>query len=88
MINAFDILSINIDSVDEIAPAIRDIQQALSQYPNLPAQYEGLALMEKWCGILNQKKASDSLSEEEIRQLKFDIDLSLNSFNEKVLGKH
>mmetsp|Transcript_23973 Transcript_23973/g.32644 ORF Transcript_23973/g.32644 Transcript_23973/m.32644 type:complete len:89 (-) Transcript_23973:48-314(-) len=88
MISAFDILSINIDSVDEIAPAIRDIQQALSQYPNLPPAYEGLGLMEKWCNVLNQKKASDTLSEDEIRQLKFDIDLSLNSFNEKVLGKH
>ena len=53
MINAFDILSINIDSVDEIAPAIRDIHQALSQYPNLPANYEGLSLMEKWTGVLN-----------------------------------
>ena len=43
-------------------------------YPNLPPSNDAVVLISKWVNILKNKKASDELSEDEIRQLKADID--------------
>ena len=74
MIGAIDILEIDIKEVDQIYPAINEIQNALSQYPNLPKNNDCLQKIQKWVNILKNKNASDQLSDEEIRQLKFDLD--------------
>tara|TARA_B110000285_G_C14873529_1_gene490368 strand:+ start:426 stop:659 length:234 start_codon:yes stop_codon:yes gene_type:complete len=74
MIGAIDILEIDIKEVDQIYPAINEIQNALSQYPNLPKNNDCLSKIQKWVNILKNKNASDQLSDEEIRQLKFDLD--------------
>jgi len=65
------------NSVDEIAPPIRDVHQALHNYPNLPASYTGLTSISKWVKIFETKKASDSLSPEEVRELKYDLQQAL-----------
>ena len=43
-----DMLSLNITSVDEILPPLRDVQNALSSYPQLPKDYQGLVNVTKW----------------------------------------
>ena len=42
MIGAQDILEIDIKEVDQIYPAINEIEKALLNYPNLPANNECL----------------------------------------------
>ena len=37
-----DMLTLEIKSVDEISPSLRDVHQALMNYPKLPADYQGL----------------------------------------------
>ena len=76
-IQPIDVLTLGITSVDEIAPPIRDVHQALLNYPQLPASYQGLALVEKWVNILNSKNATDDLREDEVRQLKYDLELAI-----------
>ena len=34
-----DVLALDIRAVDELLPALRDVQQALQNYPNLPSDY-------------------------------------------------
>ena len=66
-IRPIDLLSLEITSVDEILPALRDLHGALNNYPQLPADYQGISIVSKWESKMNTMKASDSLSEEEAR---------------------
>ena len=43
-----DVLALDIKSVDELLPAIRDVVAALQNYPNLPADYQGLPKINNW----------------------------------------
>ena len=74
-----------ITSVDQIAPYIRDIQVALGNYPNMPANFTGIVTIRKWIDFFAGKAATDDLNEQELRQIKFDIESVMNQFNE-VLG--
>ncbi len=78
-------MSLNLNSCDQVFPAIKDIKMALGNYPNLPSNYTGTAIIDKWANVFEGKKASDELEEEEIRQLKFDLENVMNEFNEVVL---
>ena len=60
-------LALNMNNVDEIQPAIVDIQNALNNFPNLPKNSECIEKINKWVTILKQKQASDSLSDTEIK---------------------
>lgn len=82
MISALDVVSMGMSSVDQLAPYIRDIQIAFQNYPNLPKQFEGLGLIKKWVDFFGNKSATDDLNENEIRQLKFDIESMMNQFNQ------
>lgn len=73
-IQPLDVLALGINSVDEIAHPVRDVQQALMNYPNLPQSYQGLNLVTKWVDTLSKKKATDTLTDDEVRQLKFDLE--------------
>ena len=37
-----DVLQLGINAVDEVLPHIRDLSQALSNYPNMPSSYAGI----------------------------------------------
>ena len=75
-IGPIDVMTMGVTAVDEILPHIRDLSTALNSYPNMPASYKGTATINKWVGILQNKKASEDLSDDEIRQLKLDLDTS------------
>jgi hypothetical protein len=66
-IGPIDVMVMGVTAVDEILPHIRDLNSALSSYPNMPSSYKGTATINKWLGILQTKKASEELSEDEIR---------------------
>ena len=55
MIGAHDMLALNMNNVDEIQPAIVDIQNALNNFPNLPKNSECIEKISKWVTILKQK---------------------------------
>lgn len=76
-ITPIDVLELGMTSIDEIAPPIRDVYQALNNYPNMPATYTGLATIGKWVKILDTKKATDNLNPEEVRSLKYDLGQAL-----------
>lgn len=74
--------------MEEIVPPVRDLHTALLNYPQLPADYKGLELVSKWVSILGTKKAVDTLSDDEVRQLKFDLEQGFQNFNDVVLKQH
>ena len=83
-----DVLALDIRSVDELLPALRDVQQALQNYPNLPSDYQGLPTVTNWVNKMSTMKASDSLEEDDARQLKFELDGAMQRFNDVVLRGH
>ena len=70
-------LALEIKSVDEVLPVISDVHRALIDYPKLPSGYQGLNVVSNWVNKMKAMKASDSLSDEDARQLKFDLDSSM-----------
>ena len=46
---------------------------ALGNFPNMPAEYHGTALIKKWVDLLRLKSANDQLTTEELKQLGHDI---------------
>ena len=51
----------------------------------MPVEYKGLQLMQKWVSIVDSRKATETLSEEEVRQLKFDLAQAYEQFRTLVL---
>ena len=80
MIGAIDLLEMNFCEVDQIFPAIKEIHQALLSYPNLKSDNECLMKITSWVDNLKGRNFNDSLSEDDIRKLKFDLDSSFASF--------
>ena len=83
-----DVLALDIRSVDELLPALRDVQQALQNYPNLPADYQGLNTVTTWVDKMSTMKAHEELAEEDARQMKFELDGAMQRFNDVVLRGH
>jgi hypothetical protein len=67
------VLELGMSSVDEVAPRILDVHQALNNYPNLPVSYNGLALVSKWIKFFENKPATYCLTPDEVRDLKYDL---------------
>ena len=87
-ITALDMIEMDARAVDDLLPAITQIVQALQNYPNLPADYKGLQTTTTWQTKLSALKAFDQISEEEARQLKFELQGAMQHFNDVVLRGH
>jgi hypothetical protein len=44
----------------------------------MPADFQGTVIIKKWVDFFHSKSATDDLSEQELRQLKFDIENVMN----------
>ena len=86
-ITALDILALNQRAVDEVQPRISDIINSLLRIRSVSPDFEGIVKMRHWLISLNNKKAHIELSEDEVRQLKFDLDSSYSAFMALLDGK-
>lgn len=80
-ITGMDKLRLEIRSMDDLYPDVKDLAENLSRLSLLPADYEGRNKVEKWLTILNAMEASDELTETQARQMIFDLDTSYNELN-------
>jgi hypothetical protein len=71
-----DVLVMGESGVDEILPHINELHTSLKNFPDMPAHYQGTEKVVKWVELLSSKAASDSLTEDETRALKLDLDTS------------
>ena len=73
----------DLKAVDDVGPYIKDCFFALKRYPNPPADFQSkqLARVEKWYAKISSMNAVDILAEEEIRQLKYEIQDCYDTFN-------
>lgn len=79
-----DTLKLNMAAKDQVSPILFDLIQSLYKVPQLPADFTGRALLQRWFDQLEQMRASDRLHEEEVRQLLFDIESAYNTFMQLI----
>ncbi|XP_047326969.1 vacuolar protein sorting-associated protein 28 homolog 2-like [Impatiens glandulifera] len=79
-ITSMDSLKLNMLAVDQIHPLLSDLSASLNKLTILPPDFEGKIKMKEWIGRLSKMGAADELTEQQSRQLHFDLESSYNSF--------
>eukprot|EP00126_Sphaerothecum_destruens_P015450 Sdes_comp9454_c0_seq1m917 len=79
-ITLMDSLKLNMVAVDEIFPLLNDLLEGVNNVSTLSPDFEGKNEIKKWLTKLNSMKASDELSEEDVRQLLFVLENAHNAF--------
>lgn len=86
LMGARDMLEMNMASTEYIMPAVRDCFMSMQRYPSLPASFEGMKTLENWYKKVSTMKVADTLTEEEIKQLKYDLGNIFDAFSAIVQG--
>ncbi|KAL4391733.1 hypothetical protein AHAS_Ahas03G0274600 [Arachis hypogaea] len=79
-ITAMDSLKLNMVAVDQVHPLLSDLYASLNKLTILPPDFEGKTKMKEWIARLSKMGAADELTEQQARQLHFDLESSYNSF--------
>lgn len=80
-ITIIDKLRLEIKSMDELHPDLRELSETMNRLSLIPADFEGRAKMNQWLQTMSSMAASDELNESQVRQLIFDLESSYNAFN-------
>ncbi|XP_037271307.1 vacuolar protein sorting 28 [Rhipicephalus microplus] len=80
-ITIIDKLRLEIKSMDELQPDLRELSETMSRLSLIPANFEGKAKVDEWLQTMSLMAASDELNESQVRQLIFDLESSYNAFN-------
>ncbi|KAK9082176.1 hypothetical protein Syun_010572 [Stephania yunnanensis] len=79
-ITAMDTLKLNMVAVDQVHPVLADLLASLNKLTILPGEFEGRVKMREWIGRLSKMGAADELTDQQARQLHFDLESSYNLF--------
>ena len=82
LITAMDALKLNLRAIDEIQPLINDIVKLLRQVNGIGQDFEGVRLMMSWLTRFSSMRAVDVITEDDARQLSFDVESSYSAFRE------
>jgi len=73
-------------SVDQLLPYLRDLLDALNKMPNLSPDFIGKAKIKEWIMVLTPQPASYQLTDEQVRQISFDLESSHDAFFKTLSG--
>jgi ESCRT-I complex subunit VPS28 len=79
-ITAMDSLKLNMVAVDQVCPLLSDLVGSLSRVGSLPPDFAPKTKAKEWYGKLYRQPASYELTEQEARQLLFDLESGYNEF--------
>ncbi|XP_068324153.1 vacuolar protein sorting-associated protein 28 homolog 1-like [Pyrus communis] len=79
-ITAMDSLKLNMVAVDQVHPLLSDLSTSLGKLTFLPPDFLGKVKLKEWIARLSKMGAADELTEQQSRQLHFDLESSYNSF--------
>ncbi|KAL7753870.1 Vacuolar protein-sorting-associated protein 28 [Sorochytrium milnesiophthora] len=86
-ITLMDSLKLNMVAVDQLHPLLSDLISALNNVPTLPVGYQGKEKIKNWLIELNKMKASDEITDDQVRQLLFDLESAHSEFY-RSLGRN
>lgn len=81
-ITAKDGLALGFNAVDQIQPLIQEIVSSLAEMAG--QSFDGVGRMKNWLTTFANMRAHDILSEEQLRQLNFDLDNAFNEFKQSI----
>ena len=84
LLSSRDLLEMGMTSIEYIAPSIRECYLSIQKYPDYNENFDGIKIMQGWNNKLFAMKATDELSEEDIKQLKFDLGNVFEDFSRIV----
>ncbi|KAH6831588.1 Vacuolar protein sorting-associated protein VPS28 family protein [Perilla frutescens var. hirtella] len=79
-ITTMDSLKLNMVAVDDVHPLLSDLSASLNKLSILPPDFKGNMKTREWIARLSKMGASEELTEQQARQLNFDLESSYNSF--------
>ena len=79
-ITAMDSLKLNMLAVDQVHPVLADLANSLAKLAFLPPDFVGRVRLAEWIARLAKMGAADELTDQQARQLHFDLESSYNSF--------
>lgn len=86
-ITTVDGLQLSLKAVDEIHPHLKDLMTSINKVTSLPPDHVSKKNVQNWLLKLNQMKASDELSDDDIRQMTFDLENAYNEFVKYLQGE-
>ncbi|RSH87802.1 Vacuolar protein-sorting-associated protein 28 [Apiotrichum porosum] len=78
-ITFMDALKLNLRAKDQLHPLLTEVMSGYAKFKG-SAEWEGRAKIIHWLITLNAMKASDEITEEQSRQMLFDIENAYNEF--------
>jgi len=85
-ITTVDGLQLSLKAVDEIHPHLKDLMESVNKVTTLPPDHVSKTKVQEWLIKLNQMKASDELSDDDIRQMTFDLENAYSEFVKFLQG--
>eukprot|EP01029_Cantina_marsupialis_P028157 TRINITY_DN7753_c0_g1_i1.p1 TRINITY_DN7753_c0_g1~~TRINITY_DN7753_c0_g1_i1.p1 ORF type:complete len:208 (-),score=61.10 TRINITY_DN7753_c0_g1_i1:305-928(-) len=85
-ITLLDSLKLGELAVDIVQPQLTDLLGSLNKVSQLPTDFIGKEKVESWLKTLNSMRASEELSDDQARQLSFEVEQSYTQFHQ-VLKK-
>jgi ESCRT-I complex subunit VPS28 len=80
-ITLMDKLRLEIKAMDELHPDLRDLVDTMSRLSLIPTNFEGKEKVSNWLVTLNSMQASDELTEQQVRQMLFDLESAYAAFS-------
>lgn len=84
LITATDGLNLNRIDVDQVLPSVAAVLESLNHHAWLPTDFDPKVKMQKWVRELSTMRAADSLNDEQVRQLEFDLQQAYSTFLSKL----
>ncbi|XP_062223188.1 vacuolar protein sorting-associated protein 28 homolog 1-like [Phragmites australis] len=80
-ITAMDAVKLNMLANDQVRPLLQDLSTSMGRLgPLLPPDFEGKVKVNDWLAKLHKMGAADELTEQQARQLNFDLDSAYSTF--------
>lgn len=82
-ITTMDTLKLNMSAADELHPHLSELMDSLNKV-GLPPDHEAKVKVKDWLMQLNQMRAHEELTEDQVRQMYFDMDNAYNAFHRHI----
>eukprot|EP00033_Pygsuia_biforma_P000886 GCRY01001025.1.p1 GENE.GCRY01001025.1~~GCRY01001025.1.p1 ORF type:complete len:213 (+),score=32.65 GCRY01001025.1:143-781(+) len=79
-ITAMDSLKLNMVATDQLRPCLEDLMDSLNKINTLPPDFDGRKNVLSWLQVLSKMRAHEELTEEQQRQMTFELDSAYASF--------
>lgn len=83
-ITTMDSLKLEMRAVDELHPSMSDLMDSINKVMRLPQNHVSREKVQTWLMTLSRMKATDELTDEQVRQMSFDLDAAYNAFHRFV----